>query len=171
MNCKKSGTKLDAYDRFCSSCGTRTYQDLRSKDYPKVSYSQNHSVSQKEPADKLFCELAYVGTLFWLPLLFCPNSKRSRYCANQGLWILILSVLACWFIQLAGMIRDLFVGGIGSVLAGGIYSFLLVIFLFFMIYLAFNAFRNVMSIHRGEKPQPIMFFDERAIIKEKGKVL
>ena len=27
--------------------------------------------------------------IFFIPLIACPNSKFGRYCANQGLWLLI----------------------------------------------------------------------------------
>lgn len=42
-----------------------------------------------EPSDieknKVVSALAYIGCLFWLPLVACPNSSFGRFHANQGL--------------------------------------------------------------------------------------
>lgn len=170
MYCKNCGAKLNDQDNFCLKCAKGKSQDAFTIRYENSSYSADPSIVQKEPIDKLFCELAYIGTLFWLPLINRRKDNIARYCANQGLWILILSVIACWLIQLAGMIRDLFVGGVSNVLASGIYSFLFMIFIIFMLFLAFSGFKNAMAIHRGEKPQPILFFDEHTIIREKRDI-
>ena len=72
----------------------------------KPSSGQN-TLSPREPACLLCCELAYTGTLFWLPLLVFPGSKEARYHANQGLWLLILSVAGCTSIRLLGFIDNL----------------------------------------------------------------
>ena len=65
----------------------------------------------KEPRRRVFCELAYTGTLFWLPLLICPQEKYARYHANQGLWLLILSVVGCTAIRLLSALNRFLAGG------------------------------------------------------------
>lgn len=37
--------------------------------------------------------------VFFLPLILCPQSKYGRFCANQGLWLLIAQV-ALWLVFL-----------------------------------------------------------------------
>lgn len=120
---------------------------------------------KKEPMNKICCELAYTGTLFWLPLLACPKDRKAKYCANQGLWILILSVLSCWLIQILGTVKEMLGGGLLGILTGGIYSLFFMLFLFWMIYLLMNCVKSAVAIHKDERPESILFFQERAIIK------
>ena len=42
--------------------------------------------------NKIKAGLGYL--VFFLPLILCKDSKLGRYCANQGLLLLIVSVLA-----------------------------------------------------------------------------
>lgn len=43
---------------------------------------------------KLFCSLAYIfGILFFLPIVFYPNSSFAKFHANQALVILILAIV------------------------------------------------------------------------------
>lgn len=39
--------------------------------------------------NKKFSAAAYLGIFFFVPLVMCPNSKLGRYCANQGLLVLL----------------------------------------------------------------------------------
>ena len=41
---------------------------------------------------KAMAGLAYLGILFFLPLVVCPESKYGKFHANQGLLLLILSI-------------------------------------------------------------------------------
>ncbi|MHB1151994.1 MAG: hypothetical protein ACYCWE_11410 [Eubacteriales bacterium] len=43
--------------------------------------------------NKVIAALSYLGILFFLPLIACPNSKFGRFHANQGLILLICSVI------------------------------------------------------------------------------
>ncbi len=114
---------------------------------------------------KLCCELAYAGTLFWLPLVFCPGDENAKYYANQGLWVLILSVAACWGIRILELVNNVFAGMLLGIVSGGIYSLAFMLFLIFMLYLLVNCIKSVRDIHRDVKPKSILFFEERAIIK------
>lgn len=114
--------------------------------------------------NKLSCELAYVGTLFWLPLVTCPNNKNARFCANQGLWVLIAATIACTCVQVFENVNNFFTGALGIVW-GGIYSLIFMLFLGFMMYLLCQGVKNAMMIHRDEEPQSILFFDRVRIIK------
>lgn len=48
-----------------------------------------------------YASVAYLGVLFFVPLVMCPNSKLGRYCANQGLLVL-LAFLA------VGLVKSIF---------------------------------------------------------------
>ncbi|MFQ7264622.1 MAG: hypothetical protein ACLRO4_09395 [Lachnospiraceae bacterium] len=118
-----------------------------------------------EPKNKLCCEPAYTGTLFWLPLIACPGEKDARYHANQGLWLLILSVAACTGIRFLSAVNDLLADGLLGVVFSGIYSLLFILFLFGMLFLLGSAVTRAMAIHREEAIRPILFFDRTPIIK------
>ncbi|KAF1296174.1 hypothetical protein BAU15_10315 [Enterococcus sp. JM4C] len=154
--CYFCGAELDKDDAFCLECGA-TVEAPR-----KVKVK---AVNKRERMNKLSCELAYTGTLFWLPLLVCPNEKYAKYCANQGLWILILSVFACWTIRILDTLNNLVNGTIGRIFSGGIYSLSYMLFLFLMTYLLVQCIKNALAFHRDQWPKPILFFEDYAIIK------
>jgi len=39
--------------------------------------------------NRKYASVAYLGVLFFVPLVMCPTSKLGRYCANQGLLVLL----------------------------------------------------------------------------------
>ncbi len=121
--------------------------------------------SEKEPLNKLMMELAYTGTLFWLPLLVCPKEKDAKYHANQGLWVLIVSVISCNIIRLLSAVTGWMSGGILGFLMTGIYSLVYIAFLALMMYLLWNVWQRAMRIHSSQDPEPILFFDDYRIIK------
>lgn len=90
------------------------------------------TTSQFDPQDindnKGMSVLAYIGILFLIPLLACPNSRFARYHTNQGLVLFLLelaigvvtSIFA--FIPVIGPI----IGGLISAV-GGIFTLVLMI--------------------------------------------
>ena len=120
----------------------------------------------KKAQRKVFCELAYTGTLFWLPLLLCPREKYARYHANQGLWLLILSAAGCTAIRLLSALNRLLAGGLLGAVFRGLYSLLFLGFLFGMLFLLWSAVTRALAIHREEAPRPILFFEQAAILKD-----
>lgn len=162
--CTACGAPVEHGSVFCSCCGHRIEPQGRQSAFPP-----RLEITCTEPKSKLFCELAYSGTLFWLPLIACPGEKNVRYHANQGLWLLILSVMACTGIRLLSAINDLLAGGLLGVVFGGIYSLLFMVFLFGMLFLLWSAVTRAMAIHRGEKVKPILFFERVPIIHSEKK--
>lgn len=121
-------------------------------------------MDNKEPTEKLLCELAYSNFLFWL-LLIQKSHPLAVYCANQGLWALLTATISCWLVQIIGGIKAALTGTILNIPFSIVYGVLFIIFLIFMLFLASSCFRNVMAIHRGEQPSEILFFDRKAILK------
>ena len=62
--------------------------DPNSKDYYKSKYDS----APVGEYDRKICAAAYLGFLFFLPLVLLPNSKEGRFHANQGL-VLLLAML------------------------------------------------------------------------------
>lgn len=143
-------------DSFCSKCGK-----------PVKGGNPKHSAAtrEKEPANKLCCELAYSGFLFWLPLAFYRKDKYAARSANQGLWALITSVVCCTVIRILGAVNAFFSGNLIGVVTDGIYSLVFIAFLSFMLYLMWRCLRNVLNIHAGREMEPVLFFDEIAFFQ------
>lgn len=160
--CSHCGSPLEETDAFCSKCGHRNSHG-ENRHFFTADEAQT---VQKEPLDKLCCELAYSGTLFWVPLLICPEAKNVKFHANQGLWLLILSVILCTVVRGLSLVNDFFSGSILGVFSGAAYSLAFIVFLFVMLYLAWNAVKRALAIHRDENPEPILFFDRLQIIKD-----
>lgn len=155
--CWSCGTGMEDDDLYCPKCG---------KSVMGSHYKCSRPVSvEKEPREKLFCELAYVGFLFWLPLVFCKNEKYAKRSANQGLWAVITATVCCTAIRVAGAVNAFFAGGIWGFIAGGIYSLLFIMFLSFMLYLMWKCLKNVFQIHKGGELESVLFFDAAAIIR------
>lgn len=155
--CRFCGTGMEEEDFYCSKCG-RSARSGHQK-HP-------HSVNvEKEPREKLLCELAYAGFLFWLPLVFCKDEKYAKRSANQGLWATITATVCCTAIRIAGTVNNFFSGSIFGLITGGIYSLLFIIFLSFMLFLMWKCLKNIFQIHKGEELEPILFFDNIAIIR------
>ncbi len=153
--CHYCGAEMDDGDNFCPKCGRSQWQKTAAPEPPKF---------RREPKNALMCELAYSGALFWLPLVFCPDEPDARFHANEGLWLLILSVLSCTAIRLLSVVNDS-LAGVASVLFSGLYAIAFLVFLAVMLYLLLCAVTRAMAISRGEEPRPILFFGRAAIIK------
>lgn len=153
--CKYCGGKIDTKDRFCSFCGK------------KIQYRpmQSMVVTQMNSIEKFSCQLAFLGTLFWLPLIFCRQKQTAKYYANQGLWILISTNLSIWGIHMLGILNKFLSIHILGIIFNGLYSLFFMLFVLFMLYLFISSIKSVVRIHRDEQPESIMFFEERAIIK------
>lgn len=92
----------------------------------------NDTTSQFDPQDinnnKGMSVLAYIGFLFLVPLLACPNSKFARYHTNQGLVLFLLEFALGVVTGIIGIIpiAGLIIGGLLSAV-GGIFTLVLMI--------------------------------------------
>lgn len=69
---------------------TNRYKDRRPAD-PSVYQPKYQPYSRDVDLNKFSAIVAFFPPLFWWPLWRCPKSEFGRACANQGLWLLILS--------------------------------------------------------------------------------
>lgn len=155
--CRFCGADMEDNDRYCPKCGKPAKDG-----YTRCSRPASE---EKEPKEKLLCELAYSGFLFWLPLVFCKEEKYAKQSANQGLWAVIIATVCCTFIRLAGAVNNLFSGSFLGFITGSIYSLLFLVFLSFMLFLMWKCLKNIFQIHKGGELEPILFFDTAAIIR------
>lgn len=95
MNCKKCGKSLTGDVKFCDNCGT----PLGDSAYEYNTYKQND-----DEENKIVCILAYLGILFFIPLVASPESQAGRFHANQGLVLLIVSVAGHFIIGILSFI-------------------------------------------------------------------
>lgn len=66
--------------------------------------------------NKVVCAFSYLGILFFLPLVSCPNSTYGKFHANQALIILIIEII---FSVAGGILVWIpFLGWIGSIVGG-----------------------------------------------------
>lgn len=154
--CTYCGRPMRDGDRYCRKCG-RAVHYRQSKPLP--------SAGMQEAVYLLCCELAYTGTLFWLPLLVCPKSKSARYHANQGLWLLVLSAAGCTGIRLLGEANAFLAGTLPGTVFHGIYALAFIVFLAGMFFLLWSALNGALAVHRRSSPGSILFFDRTAIIR------
>ena len=85
MHCNNCGQEIASNVKFCDGCGS-----------PIAPARSDQPVAQAVPAakeadNKVVFILSYI--LFFLPLISCPESKVGRFHANQGLVLLITSVI------------------------------------------------------------------------------
>lgn len=98
MYCKHCGKELNDDANFCDGCGgavqgeTINDQTAERENFNKGAANHNASNAddvKKDSSNKVIFMLAYLGILFFLPLVSCPESKAGRFHANQGLILLI----------------------------------------------------------------------------------
>lgn len=89
--------------------------------------------SQDIAANKVICGLSYLGILFFLPLVACPNSAFGRFHANQGLLLFVGDIALVSISRMFG-----FLPIIGSLISSAIGLLLLVLIIVSMV----NAFQG-----------------------------
>ena len=144
--CPKCGKEVAADAKFCNECGAQLSAEQASET-PKTEASSAGATfeapagaaateqvkavlntpdvtaqfdAQDIEANKLVAALSYLGLLVLIPILAAPNSRYARFHSNQGLVLLIASML----VGVIGVIPIL-----GWILAavGGIATFVLMI--------------------------------------------
>lgn len=134
--CNKCGNQLPDGANNCPNCGApagNTQQNTQNaQDFVNNMMNTNDTTSQFDPQDinnnKGMSVLAYIGFLFLVPLLACPNSKFARYHTNQGLVLFLLEFALGVVTGILGIIpiAGLIIGGLLSAV-GGIFTLVLMI--------------------------------------------
>lgn len=127
--CNKCGNQLPDGANNCPNCGAPAGN---TQDFVNNMMNTNDTTSQFDPQDinnnKGMSVLAYIGFLFLVPLLACPNSKFARYHTNQGLVLFLLEFALGVVTGILGIIpiAGLIIGGLLSAV-GGIFTLVLMI--------------------------------------------
>ncbi|MHB1484154.1 MAG: zinc-ribbon domain-containing protein [Saccharofermentanales bacterium] len=99
MFCKNCGKEVDDAMKFCDGCGAALM--IEPADNQGNTPPPTPPVDQQGPANnppptgdsnKVIYVLAYLGILFFLPLVVTPVTSTGKFHANQGLLLLIASV-------------------------------------------------------------------------------
>lgn len=92
MHCTNCGKELVGEMKFCDGCGTPVVSEQNSNQAQvQPTQVQSAPANQEAQENKVIFILSYL--LFFLPLVSCPGSKIGRFHANQGLVLLITSVV------------------------------------------------------------------------------
>lgn len=131
--CNKCGNQLPDGANNCPNCGAPAgITQQNTQDFVNNMMNTNDTTSQFDPQDinnnKGMSVLAYIGFLFLVPLLACPNSKFARYHTNQGLVLFLLEFALGVVTGILGIIpiAGLIIGGLLSAV-GGIFTLVLMI--------------------------------------------
>lgn len=106
--CSKCGAQVQDGVAFCPQCGNQlqsAQQPQQQQQPPQQQYQQYQQYQQPQQPqyatpeqdiqeNKGIAWLAYLGFLFFIPLVARPQSKYCRFHANQGLVLLILDAAA-----------------------------------------------------------------------------
>jgi uncharacterized membrane protein len=88
MICNKCGKQVADNAKFCDGCGASMITQANKEQAAAHDTPAKNEVEE----NKVIFILAYLGILFFLPLIAAPNSKIGRFHANQGLVLLITGV-------------------------------------------------------------------------------
>lgn len=137
--CNKCGNQLPDGANNCPNCGApagntqqNTQNAQNAQNFVNNMMNTNDATSQFDPQDindnKGMSVLAYIGILFLIPLLACPNSRFARYHTNQGLVLFLLELAIGVVTGILGIIpiAGLIIGGLLSAV-GGIFTLVLMI--------------------------------------------
>lgn len=131
--CNKCGNQLPDGANNCPNCGAPAGNaQQNTQNFVNNMMNTADTTSQFDPQDindnKGMSVLAYIGFLFLVPLLACPNSKFARYHTNQGLVLFLLAFALGVVTGILGIIpiAGLIIGGLLSAV-GGIFTLVLMI--------------------------------------------
>lgn len=135
MNCLNCGAEMSSEAKFCNECGS--------------ALAPKQPVSNEAQDNKIIFVLAYLGILFFLPLVSCPNSKIGRFHANQGLLLLLMSIAGQIVFGIATWIAYSIYWGFGAMVS-------MLTWVWWILVLTL-AIMGMVSANKGEqKPLPVI---------------
>lgn len=145
MNCTNCGKEITSNAKFCDGCGS----PIVSEQVNTQSAVAQATVANAAQENKVIFILAYLGILFFLPLVSCPDSKVGRFHANQGLLLLITSI--------AGQIVVTILSSIIMAISWRLWMITSLIWWAWAIAIVALAIVGMMNANKGEqKPLPII---------------
>ena len=112
-----------------------------------MNYNNQYDRADVE-SNKIISALGYVGILVVLPLILAPNSRYARYHANQGICLLVTSVIFGLISTALGTFLG-FIPIIGKIVVGITGIIELVMFIFMIL--------GIVNALKGKaKPLPII---------------
>ena len=80
----------------------------KTKDFFLKTYDETEKFTEKDiDSAAFFAPIAYLGILFFVPLLIKPNSEYVKYHVNQGLVLLLTELATYVAILLIGLLLNL----------------------------------------------------------------
>ena len=132
--CKNCGRQFNPGEKFCPGCGapvrseaTQSFSTSTDNNTANSTGYSGDRTAEYDPGDieanKVVCGISYLGILFFLPLIACPDSRFGKFHANQALLVLILMVAGGFIANVVGMICGAFwaipaLGAIMNVVSG-----------------------------------------------------
>ncbi len=138
--CKKCGCYVEDNAEACPSCGEKVRSNSAQDKVNGFLNTPDHASEFNESdmkSNKVVNTLAYLGITFWLPLLG-EQTPDKRFHANQGLLILILSIVLGILSPVAGLIFSL-IPFLGPVLAGLLNACISLAMLFYVLFGIINT--------------------------------
>jgi uncharacterized membrane protein len=96
--CSSCGKEIADDIQFCNHCGAKIAAGSTNNQWGNFNFRPTGATGASEAfsaedinANKVVAGLAYF--LFFLPMIVCPESRYGRFHANQGLVLLIISVV------------------------------------------------------------------------------
>lgn len=173
--CPSCGKSLDDNAQFCDGCGAAQTPAAPAQDAQQPQASPPPAAAQPPPAqdqeaqqaqpvfdpadiekNKTVAALAYLGFLFFLPLVTDAESRFGRFHANQGLILLIAGTVGYIAVSIVSFILGLIwwvLGFIGTLL----YLALSVVLVIFVI-------KGIMSASNG-KAEPLPMIGKFTLLK------
>lgn len=147
MHCANCGKELMGNEKFCDGCGAPVVSAQQNTQGP-VNTS-NASTAKDTQDNKVIFILSYLGILFFLPLVTCPDSKAGRFHANQGLVLLLTSIV--------GQIAVSIITSMLAVISWRLWTILPLISYAWAIAILVLMIMGMVNANKGElKPLPVI---------------
>lgn len=152
MNCTNCGKEIMDDAKFCGGCGS----PIVTEQVDAQPTAQKAPSSNEAQENKVVFILAYLGILFFLPLVSFPNSKTGRFHANQGLLLLITSI--------AGQIALSIVSSIILAISWRLWGITSLLYFAWSIAMLALMIMGMINANKGEE-KPLPFIGQFVIIK------
>ncbi len=138
MRCPKCDFEVKRKDKFCPYCGHQLSEEVKEEIIPSFIEEEK---KEENTNNNMLAIFAYLGFLFFIPLIFMKDSKLLKYHVNQGIILCIANAIVSVVVDLL-----IFTGPIYL----AIETFVGVIGIIYTVYGIYNVVKGKM------KPLPII---------------